>query len=374
MKRENTVSKKKILIPIALYFAAFIVMMIIGTYRDLEISKSMFNYSNGFARFMADYGMIPSKITRLLAYSVLIAAYHKTDDVLDILQSFFPFVSKFRDNKPVKGLIFVLLHIMYAMFCWGAFAGSNELLDYILGSAAGGNIQDLMVAHKVPYVFAVIVWTIVRIALAALTVFLFHKLGKEKLRALEFMAIAGLLVYEGSDVINHIKTHFHRVRFREMVAYSHSLIDANGMTSIGDNDMPKTWVEDSFYDAYTPWYKIGADYGIYSNSNAFPSGHTAAAAFSMMLPMLVLKAKKAEKLYIPAFVISFAYTLLVGFMRILRGAHYLTDIAAAALIMLAMILLIVGILTKLERHSNKKMKRILRLRKREEEKAKSEKE
>ena len=344
----------------ALWFLTFAIMMIIGTSRDLEIDKAVFNYQNKFALFMENYGMLPVYTVKLLAYSVLVVSYHKLDSALDIMQSFLPFVEKFRKSTGFRAVAFVLLHIIYVLFLYGAFTGSGELFNFFTNAAGKGSLYDIMVDGKVPKFIASVLWFIARLALEALVIFLFSKISREKLKALEFMAIAGLFLYEGSNVINWLKEYFHRVRFREMIAYYHSLIDASGRTYRGDSDMPKEWVENTYFNAYTPWYKKGDSSHVYSESNSFPSGHTAAAAFAMLLPMLASKTKNAAKIFAPAFIIGFAYTLTVGITRLVRGAHFLTDIAAAAIIMLLMLMVIMGIMNYLERYSENKLRRIKR--------------
>ncbi len=361
MEQKSRALKIEKRVMYTLFFLTFGVMMIIGTTKDLEIDKSLFDYQNSFARFMESYAEAPLHLVRLLACCVLFTAYHKVDDALDIAQSFLPFIGKIRNNKIIRIIIYIIHHIIYVMFLCGAFIGSNEFLNYI-----GANIQDLLTGKGAPKFIAVILWTIVRIALVIIVLLLMRKIDKKKLRSLEFMAFAGLILYESSAVINEIKDYFHRVRFREMVAYSHALIDANGYSSRGNSDMPKEWVETSFFNAYTPWYKPGNDFGVYSESNSFPSGHTASAAFTMLLPLLATKTKKATKLFIPAFILGFAYTLTTGIMRLVVGAHYLTDIAAAAIIILAMAIVITGIMNILERYSDKRLNRIIRRRKRDE--------
>ena len=366
MEQKNRTLNIQKTVMYTLFFLTFAVMMAVGTFKDLEIEKSLFNYQNSFARFTENYGCLPIDILRLLAFSVLFCAYHKVDDALDIAQSFMPFIGRIRDNKIIRKLIFILHHIIYALFLYGAFCGSDEFLSSVLRPAAGGNIQELMIGNGIPRIIAVAVWTAVRIALLVLVLFLVRKIDKKHMKALEFMAVAGLILYYGSDIINVMKEHFHRVRFREMVAYSHALIDANGMSSRGNADMPREWAQNASYYAYTPWYKVGNDYGVFSESNSFPSGHTASAVFTMLLSMLAAKSKKATKLFIPSFLIGFAYTLMIGTMRLVSGAHYMTDNSAAAIIMFAMTVIVVGIMNKLERHSDRRVERIRRRRERDE--------
>ncbi|MBQ7203103.1 MAG: phosphatase PAP2 family protein [Eubacterium sp.] len=359
--KSNTVNiKKQKTIMYFLYVLVFLILFLIGTFKDLQIDIKIFNYENGFGIFMERFGAFPQYITQLLGFSVLIAAYHKPNDAFDIAQSFLPFINRLRNIKIFNYILYIGHFAVYLAFIWGAFCGSDLFLNFILGEFKGCNIQDLLVIKGVPKFIAVVVWSVVRIALVALCVYLFTKVKKEKLKMLEFMAIAGLILFYSTDIIPVIKAHFHRVRFREMIAYSYSIVNENGQTSIGNTVLQKEWAQNAIYYAYTPWYKIGEEYNVYSNSTSFPSGHTASACFAMLLPMLVTKGKKADKLFIPAFIIGFAYTLGVGISRLIRGAHFMSDIAAAALIMFILLLVIMGVMNYLERYSENKIKRIKR--------------
>ncbi len=365
-KKNKTLTRQKVLMYV-LFFLTFGIMMAVGTYRDLEIDKALFNYQSSFALFFENYGMLPYSALKLFAFCVLIVSYHKVDDALDIAQSFLPFINKLREIQLFKKAAFIIHHIIYAGFIYEAFIGSDELLNALMLPTAGGNLQDVMTEHGSPKFFAVLLWTILRIAGVTVALLLLRRVDKEKLKALEFMAVTGLIMYEGMEIILVIKDHFHRVRFREMVAYSHALINEYGMSYRGEADMPKEWVQSTDFYAYTPWYKVGNDYGVYSESNSFPSGHTAAGALIMLLPMLSSKTKKAEKLFLPSFLFSFAYLITLGITRLIRGAHYMTDIAAAAIIMFTLLLVIMFILNGIERYSQKKLRRIYRRRERDKQ-------
>ena len=346
--------KRQIIFCTVFYFLFFGALMIIGTFKDLEINKAVFDYENSFGVFLGRWGMHPMYILPLIAYSMLIAAYHPIDEAFDIAISIFPFFRYLKNNRVTHFIGFILLHALYAFFAYMAFQSSNDFLNNVMSITNGYNLQDLLINGGWSKTPAVIMWTLLRLALIFAFIIFFRKVDDKYKRALEFMAIAGLALYYGSDIINDIKAHFHRIRFREMVAYSGGLVNEDGWSSRGSDTLLKEWVETTDFSAFDRWYKIGNDMGVYSDATSFPSGHTSAAAVAMLLPCLFAKCKALNKYFVPAFFAGFLYTLAVGISRLFRGAHYLTDISSAAIIIFAMILIIVGIMNIFDRISQKK--------------------
>ena len=341
--------KKQIYFCTAFYFIFFGALMITGTFFDLEIDKALFNYQNTFGVFMENFGMYPMFILPVLAYSTLIASYHPIDDAFDIAQSLFPFFSYLRKNRITYYFCFVLLHLLYAFFIYKAFQSSNDFLNIFMGGIFGYNLQDLLVNAGWTKGLAIFMWTLLRIAFVLVFVFFFRRVAEKYKKALEFTAVAGLALYYGGDLINYIKAYFHRIRFREMIAYSHGLINSDGWTSRGNADIPRQWIESTDFSAFNRWYRVGNDMGVYSEPTSFPSGHTSAAAFTMLLALLFSKCRALNKYFVLAFSVGFIYTLSMGISRLIRGAHYLTDISAGAIIIFAMMLLIVEIMNIIER-------------------------
>ncbi|MBR4240701.1 MAG: phosphatase PAP2 family protein [Eubacterium sp.] len=343
--------KKQIIFCVCFYFAFFAVLMIFGTFFDLEIDKALFNYENKFGIIMENWGMQAMYLVPLFAWSMLLSAYHPIDEAFDIAASIFPFFVYLKNNRATHFICFLLLHIMYGAFFYGAFMGSNDTLNTFMGAAFGSNLQDLLTNAGVSRTIAIILWAILRILLVAFIVFFFRKTDKKYKKALEFMAVAGILLYYGGDIINYIKAIFHRIRFREMIAYSNGLINEDGWSSRGASNLPREWIATTDFSAFDRWYKVGNDMGVYSEATSFPSGHTAAATFAMLLPALFSKCRALNKYFVPSFIIGFAYTLAMGVSRLIRGAHYLTDISAGAIIIFALMLLIIGIMDIFERKS-----------------------
>lgn len=322
-----------------IFYFVFGAMMIYGTFNDLEIDKALFNYTNKFGMFMEYYGMYPQSCIQLFAYSTLIVCYRPIDEAFAIAQRLVPIFDWLKNNKITYKILFILYHIMYGAFFYGAFQGSNEMLNFILRSTLGGNIQELNEGKA----WGLIAWIALRLVVLAVVIFLLSRVKKHK-ALIEFMAIAGLAIYYGEDIINILKNHFHRIRFREMMAYSHGYINEDGYSDIGSHILPQAWVNDTDFSAFDRWYHVGNDMGRYSSPSSFPSGHTSAASFSLLIYPLFAKSKSLSKYTSLAFLVGAGYVFMMGISRLIRGAHYMTDIAGAGLIMMTMMLVFIGVM------------------------------
>lgn len=72
---------------------------------------------------------------------------------------------------------------------------------------------------------------------------------------------------------------------------------------------------------FTPWYIPNW----FSGSKSFPSGHTANAAFLLILPLWVEKFKNAAYCRFTKVVVS-VWIVAMGLARMSYGAHYLSDV------------------------------------------------
>lgn len=348
-------------VPYIITYIVFGTLMIIGTFRDLQVDMALLDYTNPFGVFMERWGMFPQFTMQLLCYTMLLAAYHPLDEAFDIAESIFPFFIHLRANKITHFILAVLHKVMYVAFIYGAFMGANDCLGFLLGNGFGGNLQDILINAGVAKTIAIILWIIARFALIAIVYLLFKKIDKKYIKALEFMACAGLIMFYGSNVVNTLKDIFHRVRFREMMAYSHGLyyLNSDGKTcvDIGEAVIKRSWINDTDFSYFTRWYTPGDARGIiWQDQKSFPSGHTTAASFSMLLIPLTTHFKELKKWAVPGFVLGFGYMLAMGISRMIRGAHYLTDISGAALIMTTICILSVCILSIFQRISDKNLK------------------
>lgn len=334
----DTKFRKQFMTAILIVYAVFGFGMIIGTFFDLQVDMALMHYSNRWGVFMERFGMLPADMVQFAACAALVAGYHSLDEVLDFSAGYFPFIGKLKHNKAARTVLFVLHSAAYVGIFYLSFEGSNRMWNFIFNNAAGHNLQDILISAGLQKPLSILIWTIVRLVPVLLLIFALRKVPKDIMKDIEYMALVGLLMLCCSPVINALKRYFNRVRFREMIAYSHGLINADGWTSRGSADIPRAWIADTDFSSFTRWYKVGDALNRYSEPTSFPSGHTTAASYSFLLIPLFAKNEKLRKYFIPAFIIGFGYTLNMGISRLVRGAHYLTDISSAALIMFTIML------------------------------------
>ena len=114
--------------------------------------------------------------------------------------------------------------------------------------------------------------------------------------------------------VNSIKSFMHRPRYRIVV----------------DGNVPyhEWWDRCSEYKEYMATYGYTKE-----QFKSFPSGHTTEASMIMVIAaFLPLADPRMKKVQLPLFIGAGAFTLLVGFARILVGAHFLSDISMGALL------------------------------------------
>lgn len=355
--QNNLKTQLKIFAPI-LYVILFI-LMIIGTFNDLAIDKALFDYNHPFAVNLAVWGMWPQYSMQLFGYTILLACYHPLDEAFDIAESLFPFFKYLRANKITHSILFVLHKVMYIAMIYGAFMGADEILSFIYRNADGHyTLYHVLLDKGYSTAIAALCWNLLRMALVIVTYIIIKQISKKHKKAFELTAIIGLLIYYfyiSNGAMDGIKHIFHRIRFREMIAQSAGLFDEEGRISIGSTILQKEWIETTDFSWFTRWYKIGQDNGVlWQDPTSFPSGHTTAAAFAMLLIPLSYKINK-KSLFIPLSLVGTAYTACVGLSRLIRGAHYLTDVTAATIIMFTLILVITIILSKVQDISDKKL-------------------
>ena len=119
-------------------------------------------------------------------------------------------------------------------------------------------------------------------------------------------------------------------KFRPFVIY---LLLGVLCTAVSTEVLKQIWGRIRFRDLenaadFTAWYLPQ----FFTDNQSFPSGHASGAASLLALaalPDLYPQLKKAEPLL---FVLGAGYAFLVGFTRMLVGAHYLSDITAGILL------------------------------------------
>lgn len=345
--------KKKRIIVYSLFYIIVGGLFIYGTigYNDLNLDKALFNPSNGFALTFAEYGMFPRFTIQLLGYTMLMVAYRPLEEAFDVAQSIFPFFKFFRENKFIHTVLAILYRVMFVAFIYGAFMGAKDTCDFF-------GYYDMLKDFGLSINVINAVFNLTRIALMVISYFLLKFVSKNHRGAFEFVAVAGLGMYYSSGVIDALKEHFHRIRFREMVAYSNGIIGEDGRVhSLHDVKFTRDMIDKTDFHWFTNWYVVGKNDGVsWHDPRSFPSGHTSAASFTFLLVPLFSRNQKISKFFIPASIVGIGYVMAMGLSRMMRGAHYLTDVTGAALIMFTIMLIIVGIFDLFQAKSDSRLK------------------
>ncbi|MCD7828235.1 MAG: phosphatase PAP2 family protein [Clostridiales bacterium] len=322
MKTKPT---KRLLIFSAVYYAVFVILMVIGTFKDLEVSLALFNPESSFAVIAESFGQIVYWAMWGPALTVILLCRHDLYEILDFAmthsKSARPFEIKNEKRFKIFNTLFKIIY--FAVFFALAVIGWNKVIKNVTKNVLLlldiENLSDL--TYYIISVFA-----------AALAVVIFSRIKPETLRRLEIGAVIGVFSGILFKCVEELKPLTERVRFREMVAYSNGYLNDSGMSEGRYSPLTSEMAGGADFSAFTPWYKKGDNMGIYSRADSFPSGHTCyscALFLSYVYCCLFPKLKKAAPY---ALILSFVYTALMGYARIIAGAHYLTDVASAAII------------------------------------------
>lgn len=110
-------------------------------------------------------------------------------------------------------------------------------------------------------------------------------------------------------------------------------------------------LKDVTLDRFTPFYVINGKNG----NKSFPSGHTAGAGMiylSMLLPMINEKLKKYKSVF---FALSFVYTSVVAYTRLVMGAHYLSDVTVGGIIAFTYVVIGIKVYEKAEKRVRREL-------------------
>jgi membrane-associated phospholipid phosphatase len=267
---------KKTIIAICSCALAFLGVLTVATFFDLEINIALGNADSLFGQFFCLFGEATAWIIIPVAGIILYQAITE-------------------ENKYRKWLkpLWILISL----------AGFYLLVDYFF---------DEMVEEMNCEILYVIIFTL---ALTVLSILGTNKIDKKIMNKLVIFAAFMLVALALSQIVTTIlKYAWSRQRFRNMPEGDYSgfsnwyepnwFNDGNGGTFISDFD----GAEDS--DAY----------------KSFPSGHTSAAAMSFVLIMLPDLFEKLKKYKLWFYVVPAIYTVAVAISRIVIRAHFLSDV------------------------------------------------
>lgn len=266
---------KKALITIISCSAAFVALMIIAAFFDLQINMALSNPESLLGQFMEYLGESPAYLAPAVAIVILYQSITKENKFYNV-------------TKIIFG---VLSFVTVAFF-----------INYFMG-------KFFFEGLRYKYVY-LIVFTLIT---TVLVLYITSRIDKDLMKKLAVLALIIIVALALSQLIVTIaKGMWGRMRFRNM------------------NDL---------YEGFTPWYKLnfGANgreslvvtHAYHPNEDAFksfPSGHTAAAAISLSVIVLPELFDKLKKYKIWFYIVPAVFTVLVAFSRILVEAHFLSDV------------------------------------------------
>ncbi len=326
----------------AFYFALFGGLLAYATYYDLQVSERLFNPQNTFGIFFEYFAEVPRYVLRGCAFTVLLFTRHGLNECLEIIGRLFPFIRplppKRTETRLFRTCDRIWNWVQIAGFGVLAFFGwkmeTDSLVKYIIVWATGQSAGD--VSGSALCIACSIVLALI---LTGLGFFIASRAKKETLNKLEPLALLGLFLYVLYPLLNNIKGYISRVRFREMVGYSNGFLTADGLSNGTDPGVVRDMIGTTDFSAFTRWYVRGDAMGIYSHADSFPSGHTGSAVFILLSYYLCRAFDSLRKYAVPCFFGSTLYIGLMAAARIIRGAHYLSDVSMAALLCGAFLLI-----------------------------------
>lgn len=318
-------SNKRIMIFSIVFYLIAVAMMVLGSIKDLQIDIALFNPENTFAQLAEQFSQFVYWGIWGPAFTLLFLCRHSLNESLEIIGRLLPFVKPVKDTETKVYKIFnTVLNIFTGLaFYVLSVIGWKKLIENVLKNILQ-NLGKEDMSQAFYFIFCAV--------FSAIVILLCSKIDKEKLRKLEALALLGVLLGICYKIVEECKEITGRVRFREMVAYSNDFFNQKGLTDGQHAPLTSDMVNGTDFSHFTPWYKKGDDMGVYNHSNSFPSGHTTYCCSLFLAYPLCLAFDKLKKLAPFAFVLSALYVILIAFTRMVAGAHYLTDVAGAAII------------------------------------------
>lgn len=333
---ENKKSCKGSILFIAIYFLVFIALVIIGSFNDMEIEKAVFNPTNGFAKFMEIWGEAPRFAMWGPAATVLLLTRHSLAECLGVIHKILPFIPEIKETQ--------LESKVYKVF--NTIVNIIEILGFTVLAVLG---WDKLIRNVGKYYVDLSkgVWYLISAAVAVIVILIFTKIPKKTLNKLEPIALMGILLGIIYLSVDPIKSVINRARFREMVAFSYGIEDAK------DAAVNRALMDGADFSCYTNWYQKGMGgtriHNLELEGTSCPSGHMISGCFIFLWAVICKAFDKLKKFTIPVSALCFAYVGTLGFTRMVRGAHFLTDISLGAIVGMAFFLIALAVLRIFEK-------------------------
>ena len=309
----------------AIFYIIAAALMVFGTFCDLEAGKALFAPGQTFSRLAESYGQFVYWGMWGPALAIIFACRRDLNGTLALLGGIF---QKIKPISNCESKAYKIINIIFkALTSTGIFVlcavGWKKLIENVIKNIL---INTGHGKWSQPIYFAI------SFAAAAISIIIASRIDKKTLEKLELLAFAGVLFGAICKGVEECKTLTQRVRFREMIAWSNGFKNSDGLSEGKYSPLTREMINNTDFSAFTPWYKKGDAMGIYSRADSFPSGHTTYSCTLFLSSLLCRSFEKLKKIAVPALCVSAAYTAAMGYTRLAAGAHYLTDVAAAAII------------------------------------------
>jgi membrane-associated phospholipid phosphatase len=280
---------KKSILTLVILAVAFIAILLVATFFDLNINIALANSESVFGQFFALFGEATAWLIIPVCGVILFQAVTKDN--------------KFKNYLKIVWLILTFI---------GFFMVVKYFFEEMVNESKWGILYELVFA------FMFTLFSILGTC----------KIDKKVMKKLVIFAVFALVALAISQAVTTVlKGLWGRQRFRNMP-------------------------EDD-YSAFDPWYKPNwfkkgsggafvSDYAGHADSDAFksfPSGHTMAASLSFIIIMLPDLFEKLKKYKLWFYVVPAIYTVAVAISRIVFRAHFLSDVLAGATIGIASVFL-----------------------------------
>lgn len=276
-----------------------LIMAVLGTILDLQISKAVADLSTSNYLSKNLFAILGETFGENVLYVLLVSS-------LAII--FFYILKKPLSKKWLNICLLAFCAVASFIIC---FYCINKTLGYISEYTSFGLDQFLDSA------LGIIIVLLFSAGVDICAFLLFNKLSIETLSSLWKWAVFVIIVSALSNAIVQGAKHiFDRTRYRAMV-----------------------YVGDTEFSFYTPWYQINTNkfnsISTFAEDffKSFPSGHTCAASSTFVLVTLptFLQKTNTKKWKICLWTTAIVYTLLVAFSRIVAGAHFFMDVFVGGL-------------------------------------------
>ena len=289
--------------------AVLILLMVLGTFKDYQISTLLVGHSldggkyqatNFFAQIFEVIGVLPLYIFVTFGCNVLFIKYFHQDKRIIVR---------------IIGIIFAILGVLSLMY---GFKGVDE---YIADQFSHGNVygekNSLFSSSLIKYLVLFVIS-----APLSFVIYLFtkKKLNKyiDNLVIFAYIIIGTLLISQGIIQLV-IKPYMGRARYRTI----------NYLSYLGNGtpDFTRWYVSAGKTKDFAMFYNVPKDY-----FKSFPSGHTSGAGITFTLFCLPAIFTMKRKDIVMMYTIAIIIPVVVAITRVMMGAHFTSDVTMGMII------------------------------------------